>query len=155
MPLEIHAVEPGLWVGPCPIDPDDSRALVAQGVGAILSLQTDEDLRRLGLRWEVVWGGHVAAGLAVSRVPIRDLDRKDLTAHVEAALEALDELAQGGRGVYVHCTAGLNRSPTICIAALARRHGLSLDDAQARLLAAHPNAVPYIDTLTRWHKRLR
>jgi len=148
-----HLVEPGLWVGSCPTGTESSRALAAAGVGAVLCLQTDEDLRALGLRWEVIWGAHVAAGLIVERVPIRDFDKRDLSTRVEPALAALEGLAEGGRGVYVHCTAGLNRSPTIVIAALAARHGLSLDEAHARLMAAHPDAVPYVDALTRWWKK--
>ena len=152
--FDIHQIDPELFVGPCPMGPEDSRALAAAGVGGVLSLQTDEDLRALGLRWEVLWGGHVAAGLAVLRVPIRDFDKKNLAASVEDALLALDHLASGGKPVYVHCTAGLNRSPTIVIAALAKRHRLSLEDATERLMRAHPGAIPYVETLARWAKKL-
>ncbi|MCC6623506.1 MAG: dual specificity protein phosphatase family protein [Deltaproteobacteria bacterium] len=148
-----HLVEPGLWVGSCPTGAESSRALAAAGVGAVLSLQTDDDLRALGLRWEVIWGAHVAAGLAVARVPIRDFDKRHLAASVEDALAALEELAEGGRGVFVHCTAGLNRSTTIVIAALAARHDITLDEAARRLMAAHPDAFPYVDALERWWKR--
>lgn len=153
--FRFHRVDSDLYVGPCPTEPEDSRALTAAGVGALLSLQTDEDLRALGLRWEVLWQGHVGAGLAVERVPIRDFDKRDLAAKVGDAVLAWQRLAETGRPVYIHCTAGLNRSPTVTIAVLASRHGLSLDDAAVRLMAAHPDAMPYVDALAKWWKAAR
>ncbi|MFO0749917.1 MAG: dual specificity protein phosphatase family protein [Myxococcota bacterium] len=150
--MRLHQIDPTLWVGSCPVDAEDSRALAAQGIGAVLSLQTDTDLKALGLRWEVLWGSHIAAGLAVERVPIRDFDKKDLGAQVELALAALARLGDGGRAVYLHCTAGLNRSPTIAIAALAERYDLDPDAASELLMRAHPGAVPYVDALQRWWK---
>lgn len=148
----IYQLDPTLWVGPCPIADEDSRALAAKGIGGVLALQSDDDLHALGLRWEVLWRSHVAAGLVAERVPIRDFDKKDLGTQVEAALEALERLGEGGRSVFIHCTAGLNRSTTIAIAALADRYDLTLEEARDRLLDAHPKAVPYIDALARWWK---
>lgn len=157
MLTRLHLIETGLWVGSCPTRAEHSRWLADQGIGAVLCLQTDTDLQALGLRWEVIWRCHIAAGLLVERVPIKDFDKKDLAAQVEdavdAALRLRAALEPSGRALFIHCSAGLNRSTTIAIATLVAIHGISLEDAEARLLAAHPNAVPYVDTLTRWLKR--
>lgn len=154
--MRMHPIEPWLWVGSCPVAPEDSQILATAGIGAILCLQTDDDLKGLGIRWDNIWRCHVAAGLAVERVPIRDFDRRDLAAQVEVALAGLGRAREAAsavdKAVYLHCTAGLNRSTTIAIAALADAYDLSLEDATRRLLAKHPDAVPYVDTLGRWWK---
>lgn len=44
--------------------------------------------------------------------------------------------------VLVHCTAGMNRSPTVCCAALILLEGISAEDALARVREHHPWARP-------------
>jgi protein-tyrosine phosphatase len=155
VPFRFHQIEPDLFVGPCPTEPEHSKALAAAGIGALLSLQTDDDLRALGLRWEVLWRSHLAAGLNAERVPIRDFDKRELAARVGDAVAAWQRLSEGGRAVYIHCTAGLNRSPTMIIAVLALRQQGAVEAAEARLMAGHPGAVPYVDTIAQWWKATR
>jgi hypothetical protein len=142
-----------LFVGPGPTSVEEVEALSDFGVTGLLSLQTDEDLGGRGLRWSTLWQLLVSRGIEASRVPIRDFDKRDLGQRIDAALEALDPLLVRGRPVYLHCTAGINRSPSVAIAHLARSRGLAR--AHADVLAAHADAVPYLDVLEKWAKRNR
>ncbi len=151
---ELHDLapyEPRLLVGPGPTGLDDVRTLTEHGVTGVLSLQTDDDLGARGLRWPTFWQLYTARGIAALRVPIRDFDRKDLTRSIEIALTSLDELLTHHARVYLHCTLGLNRSPTLALAHLYR--SLGPERALSALMERHPQAVPYPDTLTKWWKK--
>ncbi|MGH2517835.1 MAG: protein-tyrosine phosphatase family protein, partial [Ktedonobacterales bacterium] len=62
--------------------------------------------------------------------------------------ELLDEAAwvverlRGGKRVLVHCYAGMNRSTTVCCAALMMLEGISAEAALARVRERHPLAWP-------------
>jgi len=148
---DLSPYEPRLLVGPGPTTIDDVRVLAERGITGLLSLQTDDDLGARGLRWSTLWQLCTARGITALRVPIRDLDRKDLARSVEAGLTALDGLLAEHERVYLHCTFGLNRSPTLALAHLYRT--LGPERALAALMERHPDAVPYADTLTKWWKR--
>lgn len=59
---------------------------------------------------------------------------------------------RAGRRVLVHCYAGINRSATICCAALIALEGLSAAEALARVRERHPDAWPdpYHWLVLRW-----
>jgi protein-tyrosine phosphatase len=44
--------------------------------------------------------------------------------------------------IYVHCLAGMERSPTVCIAYLCRYHNLELWEALNWLKQVHPRSMP-------------
>jgi hypothetical protein len=52
------------------------------------------------------------------------------------------ERLRGGRCVLVHCYAGINRSSSVCCAALMLLEGISADEALARVRERHPAAWP-------------
>lgn len=62
--------------------------------------------------------------------------------------ELIDEAAwvverlRAGRRVLVHCYAGMNRSATVCCAALMMLEGVSAEEALARVRERHPFAWP-------------
>jgi len=150
-PHDLSPYEPRLFVGPGPTGLDDIGVLAEHGVTGLLSLQTDDDLGARGLRWSTLWQIYTARGITAERVPIRDFDRRDFARNIEAGLAALDPLLASCARVYLHCTAGLNRSPTLALAHLYRT--LGPERALAALMERHPDAVPYPETLTKWWKR--
>lgn len=60
---------------------------------------------------------------------------------VAEAMWVIERINQGQR-VLVHCVAGMNRSPTICCAALILQEKLTAEQALARVRESHPWARP-------------
>lgn len=152
------ALTSDLHVGPGPGSVEDAQHLRSLGIDRLLSLQTDADLASRGLRWPVVWQMLMAQGIRAERHPIIDFDAKDFARQLGGAVTALQDLLTVDDPVhpphaYVHCTAGINRSPSVALAVLARRMGF--DAALALLESAHPGAVPYKDAVEKWLKRNR
>lgn len=122
----------GLVVGSCPKSSADVRELKqATGVTAALSLQTDADLQWLGLQWAQMAGWYAEAGIRAFRAPVRDMDTQDLREKLPDCARLLDNLLSAGHTVYLHCTAGAGRSPSLAIAWLVWRQGKSLEEAYA------------------------
>lgn len=65
-----------------------------------------------------------------------------LPPEIQAEANWVIERLQAGQRVLVHCTAGMNRSATICCAALILMEGLSAEAALARVRQHHPLARP-------------
>jgi predicted protein tyrosine phosphatase len=86
-----------------------------------------------------------------NRWPLTSADRRaqkgegsqgmDLAEIMAEAQWAIDHLRAGQR-VLVHCSAGLNRSVTICCAALMQLEHLSAEEALNRVRDHHPWARP-------------
>jgi len=129
--MNCAAITDKIFVGPCPYDPDDFHSLKAKSVTAILSLLTEEDAEELHMSEEESHAG--AAGLAFFHVPVTDFDDLDLKRKLPACVEVLDNLLKQGHTVYVHCTAGVNRSPTVIAAYLHWRLQWPLNEVLERL----------------------
>jgi len=151
--LDLDIVNGKLLVGSRPQDAADVDQLKKLGITAVLSLQSDSDLSRTGLSWAALWRLQVERGLEVQRLSITDFNPQDLIQKLEEAVDILEDLAARHERVYVHCTAGVNRSPTICIAWLFMRQGRSVDQALEEVLRRRDVAQPYPQVI-RWLKRL-
>jgi protein-tyrosine phosphatase len=151
MPLmfEIHEVAEGLWVGPCPDSPEKVLALRQRGINGLVSVQTDGDLGELGMSWALMWKFLMASGISCTRVPIQDFDDGALAKGLSQAVQAVHGLRGGGRITYLHCTAGINRSPTVAIGYLHRHTGLALDIAWDHVVERRPSA-PNRRALDQW-----
>ena len=148
---DIHEIQPGLWLGPCPRSPEFIRALREDyGIDSLVSVQTDADLRAMGLSWATLWRVLMARDIAASRVPIVDFDDSSLRAGLTDAVQAVQSMRAAGRTVYVHCSIGINRSPTVVIAWLVRHGGLSLDEAWQLVRERRPQVMPNHLALTAW-----
>ena len=149
-PPPVHEVAERLIVGPCPASPEIIARLRGEhGVGALVSLQTDGDLERSGLSWPLLWRFLVARGITPVRVPIIDFDDRSLLGRIDEAADAVQHAHGRGDTVYLHCTAGVNRSPTVAIAWLVRHRGMSLDDAWEQVTTRRP-CDPHRAVLERW-----
>lgn len=154
MALKFSELDEHLVVGSGPTCADDVGALADLGITAVVSLQTDADLGERGLLWEIFWRLWVSRGVVATRVPIVDFDKRDLLRHLDTAVDAIDLHVRQGARVYVHCTAGLNRSPSAIIAWLMLHREMTLDAALGWLMERH-EAIPFADVLTKWAKRRR
>jgi atypical dual specificity phosphatase len=61
---------------------------------------------------------------------------------IAEAVEWVHQSIQNQMPVYVHCLAGVERSPTICVAYLCRYYNLELWEAINWLKQAHPASMP-------------
>jgi len=142
-----------LVVGSAPWSGDDLTFLrIELGVTSVISLQSDEDLGARGLAYSTLWALHAREGLRAARLPIRDYDLRDLQRHLDAAIQLVEAELAAGHRVYLHCSAGLNRSPTAAVGVRARTLG-SLEAAQAELIEVHPEAVIATGALKKWAKK--
>ena len=60
---------------------------------------------------------------------------------IKKALDIMEDLTKKG-SVLVHCYAGVERSPLICIAWLMKNKGLDLDDSLRYLMEVNPGTNP-------------
>ena len=147
MDLDVDQVLPELYVGSCPTRADEIDHLRENvGITAVLSLQTEDDLVFWGIHWPRLEEYYRRLGIEVRRAPVRDFDADDLRRKLPACVEALDELLRAGHKVYVHCTGGINRSPTTVIAYLHWVLGWDLDRAVDHVKQRH-RCDPYVDAI--------
>ncbi|KAM6435213.1 dual specificity protein phosphatase 10-like isoform 1-T4 [Liasis olivaceus] len=73
---------------------------------------------------------HADSGrLRYKRLPATDSNRQDLRQYFEEAFEFIEEAHQSGKGVLIHCQAGVSRSATIVIAYLMKHTLMTMGDA--------------------------
>ncbi|CAK9219231.1 unnamed protein product [Sphagnum troendelagicum] len=118
-----NSIDDNLIVGSCPKTKDDiSKLSTDEHVTAILNLQQDQD-----------FGPH----------NIKDGCPPDLRKNLPRAVGVLDYLIKDDRKVYLHCTAGVGRSPSVAVAYYYWIKGMTLNAAYAfvksRRLVSHPN----------------
>eukprot|EP00192_Tetraselmis_astigmatica_P021353 CAMPEP_0117675258 /NCGR_PEP_ID=MMETSP0804-20121206/15505_1 /TAXON_ID=1074897 /ORGANISM="Tetraselmis astigmatica, Strain CCMP880" /LENGTH=291 /DNA_ID=CAMNT_0005484241 /DNA_START=376 /DNA_END=1251 /DNA_ORIENTATION=+ len=116
--LYYHEVEPNVLCGSQPRNVQDVEYLAeVEKVTTILNLQQDRDLEYWGVDIHALHHRCHELGLKLVRTPARDFDGDSLRLVLPLAVRSLHEaLAEPNGKVYVHCTAGLGRSPGVCIA---------------------------------------
>ncbi len=110
------------------------------GITAILSLQSEEDVRDRKPDWEKDAAEN--EGLNFRNVPVTDYDSFDLKWKLPACVKALHELLSAGHRVYVHCTAGISRSPTVAAAYLHWCEHWPLERAVDQTRESRPGCCP-------------
>lgn len=71
-----------------------------------------------------------------------DITARNLLRHLPQCLTILDAAKRDNKSVYIHCSAGLSRSPAIVLGLLMMRYGMSLKDAFHYLRARRPSIYP-------------
>lgn len=144
--LNWDEIRSDLLVGSCPMTAADLDTIKAEtGATALLSLQTDDCLRHFGLNYADQRDHGERIGLEMVRAPMRDFDLPDQRRHLPHAVRALNRLLTARHRVYVHCTAGMGRSPLTMLAYLTFMEDLSLHDALSLLKTRRPCVVPSLE----------
>ena len=141
--LNWNVVRHDLVVGSGPRERSDLDALrVATRVSAVRSVQHDECLEKqeIDYPYQVRCGRRL--GLTMERCPLRDFDPVDQRRSLPAAVRGLYGLLRQGHRVYVHGTAGINRSPRVVLAYLTLVEGMGLEEAMTLLLRARTEVCP-------------
>ncbi|PYX33847.1 MAG: hypothetical protein DMG80_04305 [Acidobacteria bacterium] len=125
--MKCGLILPNLFVGPAPVHDDDFRDMKALNITAILSLQTDEDDSAAAVEKERDTA--MAVGMSFTHLPVTDFDRLELARKLPQCVKILEGLVAQGDILYLHCTAGVNRSPTVAAAYLHWSLGWPLEKA--------------------------
>jgi hypothetical protein len=145
--MEVDRVLPNLLVGSCPAGKEDIERLKRQfGVTAVLNVQTDEDFAHWGIDFAGLEAWYGACGVKIRRLPVRDFDPDELRWKLPECVELLDQLLRQGHTVYLHCSAGVNRSPSVAIAYLCWIGGWTFEAATGHVMACRP-CDPYLESI--------
>lgn len=118
-----------LWVG-CMIRPEDVRLLIQMGITHIVSLQSDEDLSNYGISLKKLLKACAEARMELRRVPTYDFNKDAMSKNLAQSVAELESaLEPRWARVYLHCTAGVNRSPTVAAAYLMRSRNMAAREA--------------------------
>jgi len=122
-----------LVIGAMPTNDDHWRSLERQGVSSVFSCcDPSEGLWQPPSHWQ-----RIQLPLPDHRNP-HDLDPTALKRAVDAAWQ----LYRDTPALYIHCWAGMERSPLVAIGLLCKAESLSIFDALAQVRALHPPARP-------------
>ena len=145
--MDVSTILPELLLGPAPRSSRDIDGLKRDyGVSAVLNVQTDDDMSYWGLDRPYFETHYRQLGIELRRVPVRDFDAGELRRKLPLCVEALDALLKQGHKVYLHCTMGVNRSPSVAIAYLAWTKGWDLDEAVDYVMRIR-SCDPYVEAI--------
>ena len=141
--LELSIITREILMGTQATSTEDLQTLRSLGVEGLLSLQDSDDFRRSSINWSNLVIAGRQHGIDMRHVPIRDFDPGEFMNNMDKALNELDDLLSEYQRVYVHCTAGINRSSGVVIAYLALRRGIGVDAAHRLVRTRRPQVSPY------------
>ena len=149
--INLTLINPQIFVGTYPQnDVDLDRLKAGPKISAVLNLQTDADFKALRVNWPRIKQGYLEREMRCERWPIVDFSPEDLERRLRGAADLLRDLVGAGHRVYVHCTAGVGRSPATVIGYLAWHKGMDLDEAY-NLVKSLRACDPYIDAIRAVH----
>mmetsp|Transcript_14559 Transcript_14559/g.59021 ORF Transcript_14559/g.59021 Transcript_14559/m.59021 type:complete len:268 (-) Transcript_14559:4070-4873(-) len=126
------------------LDVDELKKL---GVGAVLNLQTDEDISKRKVNLQLIEDCYRRNGIEHVRYAIRDNDPQSFIDQGRNAAANLNRLLSAGKLTYVHCTAGMGRAPSAVMTYLVLHKGLEVVDAYKYVVYHRTVATPSIDTI--------
>lgn len=144
--MEFAQVLPGLFVGSHPRTIEEIKMLRELGVTAVLNLQTDEDMLSVALLWQPLAEHYKTVPLRLVRVPVKE-EQEEMATKFAGCVRVLKTLLSEGHTVYLHCTAGIARSPTVAIGYLHWDQGWEWDEAVAHLKALREKCSPHLEAL--------
>lgn len=151
--INLSLIKPQLYIGTYPQNPVDlDRLKSGPKITAVLNLQTDDDIRELGIDWPRIEKGYLDRDIFCRRWPITDFSPQDLAQKLEGAATQLHQLIDAGHCVYVHCTAGVGRAPAAVIGYLTWHQGMELDEAY-RFVRDQRACDPYFDAIRTAHSK--
>jgi hypothetical protein len=145
--IDYNQILPNLYVGTYPQNAEDIQELKDRwGVTAVLNLQTDEDLSERNMDWQAMEGMYKKLGMEICRVPMRDFDYEHQRQHLPEAVRVLAGLLASGHVTYLHCNAGVGRSPLVAMGYLYWCRNLGFKKA-VQHVRQRRDCAPYEDLL--------
>jgi protein-tyrosine phosphatase len=155
MIIDLDEIIPGrLWVGGY-VREQSVPELQLLGITAVVSLQTDDDLRYYGISPEGLMRAYRDAGITWHRIPTQDFNREALAHHLPDAIALVrDALADSEARLYLHCSVGINRSATAAAGFLILSEGISAQEA-CQYLASRRDCSPELGVLIQYEATIR
>jgi protein-tyrosine phosphatase len=143
-----------LWVGSY-IRAEEVKLLRQLGITDVLSLQSEKDLENYRIPQDKLLKSYQLENIQFHRVPIIDFDRNSLSALISDGVQELEKaMLPNGARVYIHCTAGINRAPTIAAAYLIKVEGMSAYEAFNHVVARR-RCSPYLEVLEQYERIIK
>ncbi len=143
-----------LWVGRL-IRPEEVKLLLQMGITHVVSLQSDEDLANYGISVKKLLKAYESAGIELRRIATQDFNQEAISKNLANCVgEVESALELRWAKVYLHCTAGINRSPTVAAAYLIRSRKIP---AQAAFdyVSERRHCSPYLAVLEDYSRSLQ
>ena len=148
--LDINEIIPGrLWVGAY-VRAEEVTELERLGITTVVSMQTEEDLRHCGIAFNALEQAYLNSRIRYVRLPVPDFDQDALVRHLPGAIVEIERImADSSNKVYLHCTAGINRSPTAAAGYLIKSRGISVCEA-LNYVTSRRDCDPAMDILEKY-----
>jgi protein-tyrosine phosphatase len=142
-----------LWIGAF-VRPEDMALLQKMGVTTVVSLQSDKDLETYNINLKKLLKAYSKAEIELRHIATPDFDQKALTENLDQCIAGLEAaLTPRWTKVYLHCTAGINRGPTVAAAFLIRSRGFSAQEAYD-FVTDRRHCRPYLAVLEQYEASL-
>jgi len=146
---EFNAITEKLLVGTCPKNGPDIEQLKANGVDHVICLQSDHDFIANNIDWVQMEADYKTRKIQVTRIAMIDFDENNIAGRLAKAAAVVSDAMKTSSRIYLHCTAGRERSPTVAAAWLMLDQGLSAEDACEKMTTARPSN-PYLFMLQKF-----
>ncbi|KAG8342381.1 Leucine rich repeat Dual specificity phosphatase catalytic domain [Trypanosoma vivax] len=130
-------------------------------LGSLRTAQTPSVYRDLNIEYVLTAARDMSVclqpGMHHLTLQIDDLPGEDLRPVFDEAFEFIDCARDSGKGVLLHCFAGLSRSVTVAAAYLMSRYGKTRDEALLMIREVRPAAQPnsgFMDILMKYEFQL-
>lgn len=146
--IHFDRITDNLYVGTCPTSVIDIRQLGTMGISAVVNLQSDRDFARLRINWPDLARHYTDQHIEACRFPMADFDEADIERRLVDAAGVVNRVMEAGHCVYLHCTAGCERSPTTAAAWLTLYGKMAPEKALLHVIDARKSR-PYIEMVQR------
>lgn len=130
---ELSTILPFLFLGN-ERDAQDLESMLGRNIGHVINVTTHLPLYHLE-----------SSNVRYKRLPATDNSKQNLRQYFEEAFEFIEEAQQCGKGVLVHCQAGVSRSATIVIAYLMKHTLMTMGDAYKYVKGRRPAISPNLN----------
>ena len=143
---------PDLYLGSCPASAQDVLDISELGVGVVVNLQLLDDIEAHSLTWADLTAEYDALDVTFVHVPMDDNEPESVRTNLTRAVESIHAHLEDGWAVYLHCTSGVNRAPTVAIGYLAMHAEMNLEEAYEHVTTRRA-CMPFFEVLEAWFER--